>query len=577
MNSPALLAAVFWPLVPAFGLMARRSRGTARWLAPWAALPALLMVPLGIGDFELGWLLLGGRLGLDAIAAVMLPATAGLWLAAGLFAQSYLEPGARRDAFFGWYLATLVGNLLLLVALDVVVFYFGFALMSFAAYGLVVHDGGPRARHAGRYYIALVVVGEVCVITALMMLASPADGIDFPAVRAVFDEGGAPVTLVTGLLIVGFGIKTGLVGLHFWLPLAHPVAPAPASAVLSGAMIKAGLIAWMRLLPLGEVAWPAWGNGLAIAGLVTAVYGVLAGLPQREAKTVLAYSSISQMGLMTLAVGLGLAFPEYWELLFTALLVFMVHHGLVKGALFLGAGVVQHPLRPAMARLAGALLTLGAAAIAAAPLTGGLLAKLALKSAGKSLPPPWPEGLPLLLSLSSVLTALLMARFLWLAWPRPTVSASPSSTPLFAPWLVLLCAGLAAPWWATSADGREAAVTLAASWAATWPLVLAGATAVVALGLHRAGRWPAIPAVPAGDIGIPLERAFFACGRGAARLSTETLPRVIEALRRAAAAITRDSLSGAAQVGRADARLTAWSSTGFLVVLLAIIFASLLA
>ena len=576
MNSPALLVAVFWPLVPAFGLIAPGGRKTARWLAPWAALPALLVVPLGIGDFELGWLLLGGRLGLDAIAAVMLPATAGLWLAAGLFAQSYLEPGARRDTFFGWYLATLVGNLLLLVALDIVVFYFGFALMSFAAYGLVVHEGGARARHAGRYYIALVVAGEVCVITALMMLASPG-GIDFPAVRAAFEARAVPVSLVTGLLIVGFGIKTGLAGLHFWLPLAHPVAPAPASAVLSGAMIKAGLIAWMRLLPLGEVAWSDWGNGLAIAGLVTAVYGVLAGLPQREAKTVLAYSSVSQMGLMTLAVGLGLAFPEHWGLLFTALLVFMVHHGLVKGALFLGAGIVRHPLRDGAGRIAAAALVLGALAIAAAPLTGGLLAKLALKSAGKSLPAPWLDNLPLLLSLSSVLTALLMIRFLWLAWPRTTASAPASSLASFAPWLALLCAGLTAPWWASSAEGREAAATLAASWAASWPLVLAGATTVVALGLHRAGRWTAIPAVPAGDIGIPLERALFACGRGVARLSTETLPRVIEALRRAAAAITRHSLSGAAQVGRADARLTAWSSTGFLLVLLVIVFASLLA
>jgi len=577
MSSPALLAAVFWPLVPACGLMARSTRRTAGWLAPWAALPALLVVPLEIGDFELGWLLLGGRIGFDPIAAVMLPATAGLWLAAGLFAQSYLEPGPRRDAFFGWYLATLAGNLLLLVALDIVVFYFGFALMSFAAYGLVVHEGGARAHHAGRYYIALVVAGEVCVITALMMLASPADGIDFPAVRAALEDGTAPVSLVSGLLIFGFGIKTGLVGLHFWLPLAHPVAPAPASAVLSGAMIKAGLIAWMRLLPLGDVAWSDWGNGLAIAGLVTAVYGVLAGLPQREAKTVLAYSSVSQMGLMTLAVGLGLAFPERWGPLFAALLVFMVHHGLVKGALFLGAGIVRHPLRPSAARIAAAALVLCALAIAAAPLTGGLLAKLALKSAGKSLPAPWLDNLPLLLSLSSLLTALLMIRFLWLAWPRPAANAPASSLKLFAPWLALLCSGLAAPWWTTSAEGRAAAITLAAGWSATWPLVLAGAVTMAAVGLHRAGRGPALPAVPAGDIGIPLERTLLACGREAARLSTDTLPRLVEVFRRAAAAITRDSLSAATQVSRADARLTAWSSTSFLLVLLAIVFAILLA
>lgn len=582
MNSPALLAAVCWPLVPALGLMAgmgRRAGGgpkVARWLAPWAALPALLVVPLGIGDSELGWLLLRGQLGLDAIAAVMLPATATLWLAAGLFAHAYLEPGARRDAFFGWYLAALTGNLLLLVALDVIVFYFGFALMSFASYGLVVHEGGARARHAGRYYITLVVVGEVCVITALMMLAS-GGGIEFSATRAALAEGTARSGLATGLLIVGFGIKTGLVGLHYWLPLAHPVAPAPASAVLSGAMIKAGLVAWMRLLPLGDVAWPTWGAGLAVAGLATAVYGVLAGLPQREAKTVLAYSSVSQMGLMTLAIGLGLAFPSHWAPLFTALLVFMVHHGLVKGALFLGAGIVRHPLQPVAARIVAVVLGLGALAIAGGPLTGGLLAKLALKSAGKSLPAPWLDTLPLLLSLSSVLTALLMIRFLWLAWPRAAPHARPVSVALFAPWLALICAGLAVPWWPALAAWREAAVTPAANWTAAWPLVLAGALAATALRLQRAGRWPAIPAVPAGDIGIPLERGLLACGGVVARLCRDSLPRGTEALRRVAAEITRDTLAGGRQVGRADARLTAWSSTGLLLVLFACLFAWFLA
>lgn len=588
MNSPALLAAVCWPLVPALGLMAgigrkvgdgrtaEGSRKAVRWLAPWAALPALLVVPLGVGDSELGWLLLRGRLGLDGIATVMLPATAILWLAAGLFAQSYLQPGARRDAFFAWYLAALAGNLLLLVALDVIVFYFGFALMSFASYGLVVHEGGARARHAGRYYIALVVVGEVCVITALMILASGSE-IDFPAVRAALGEATGRSGLATGLLIVGFGIKTGLVGLHFWLPLAHPVAPAPASAVLSGAMIKAGLVAWMRLLPLGDVAWPAWGAGLAAAGLVTAVYGVLAGLPQREAKTVLAYSSVSQMGLMTSAIGVGLAFPSHWALLFTALLVFMVHHGLVKGALFLGAGIVRHPLRPVAARLVAGGLALGALAIVGGPLTGGLLAKLALKSAGKSLPAPWLDALPLLLSLSSVLTALLMIRFLWLAWPRAATSASPVSPALLVPWVALICAGLAIPWWPSLAAWRAAAVTPAANWTAAWPLVLAGIVTAAALWLQRSGRSPTVPAVPPGDIGIPLERALLAGGVLAARLCRESLPCTIEALHRGAAEITRDSLAGAAQLGRADARLTAWSLTGLLLVLLACLFAWLLA
>src|SRR5690606_33576941 len=144
------------------------------------------------------------------------------------------------DRFFAWFLAALAGNLLLLAALDVIVFYLGFALMSFAAYGLVVHEGDARARHAGRYYIAMVVLGEICVISGLRLLASRG-AVWFASMQAAVLAGAAGRSnLIIGLLVVGFGIKAGVFGLHFWLPLAHPVAPAPASAVLSGAMIKAG-------------------------------------------------------------------------------------------------------------------------------------------------------------------------------------------------------------------------------------------------------------------------------------------------------------------------------------------------
>jgi hydrogenase-4 component B len=575
MNSLVLLFAVCWPIALVAGLMLPQTRGLARLLAPWAALPALLSGAAGAADLQIGWLMLEGRLGLDAVAVVMLPCTAGLWLAAGMFAQRYLEPGPRRDLFFGWFLAAMAGNLLLLAALDVVVFYLGFALMSFASYGLVVHEDTARARHAGRYYIAMVVIGEVCVISALMLLASRG-GIDFASLRASFaaDEAGRNDLIMT-LLVVGFGIKAGSFGLHFWLPLAHPVAPAPASAVLSGAMIKAGLVAWIRLLPLGEAALPAWGAGLAAAGLFTAYYGVLVGLPQREAKTVLAYSSVSQMGVMTVAIGLGLAFPAQWPALFAALLVYMVHHSLVKGGLFLGAGLVQHALRPAAARLVAALLVLGALAIAGGPFTGGLVAKLALKHTAEFVAAPWQAGLPVLLTVSSGLTALLMLRFLWIAWPRGNAEAEPAPLGLLAPWLLLALAWLAAPWLLAAPGLRAEAAGLHAAWTAAGPLALAILLAITALRLRA--RLPGFPSVPAGDVGIPLERGLVAAGRGLRRLLTGRLPDAAGACRRPVGMAVRSAPWWSDALGHGEARITAWSVTGLLVVVLAVSFALLLA
>jgi formate hydrogenlyase subunit 3/multisubunit Na+/H+ antiporter MnhD subunit len=579
MNDPALFAAVAAPLVIAAGLVPRGTRRAAVVLAPWAALPALLAVPLGARDLSVTWMLLGARFGLDVIGATLLPATAALWLAAGLFAAHYIEAGGRRARFFGWFLAAMSGNFVLLAALDAVTFYFGFALMSFASYGLVVHSGTVRARHAGRYYIAMVVLGEVCVITGLMMLASQSST-DFGDMRASFTAAtGARDHLIIALLVLGFGVKAGVAGLHFWLPLAHPVAPAPASAVLSGAMIKAGLVAWMRFLPLGELALPAWGAGLAALGLFTAYYGVFVGLPQREAKTVLAYSSVSQMGVMTLAVGLGLALPERWPLAQAALLVYIVHHGLVKGSLFLGAGMVHDPLPPLLARTVAVVLCLAAWSMAGAPFSGGLAAKLGIKAA---LPAAgaWHDIVPQLLVVSSLLTALLLLRFLWVAWPRGDSAAARLPVRVTAAWLALAAAALLAPWWLAAAPVRATLLSAADVLHAAWPPAAAVALAFAAwFCWQRLGRGPSArraPRVPPGDIGIPLERAVLALGHRLHRLLGEWLPQRLAQARALGSTMADRVLAAGGPLGHAEARLGVWSLTALLLLLVAACLAGLL-
>lgn len=250
-----------------------------RFLLPLAAAPALAVSLLAApGAVDLPWLFLGARFGLDDGSRVFLMFTAALWLGAGLHAAGYLRDDPRRDAFWLFWLAVMAGNFGLVLALDAASFYVFFALMSFAAYG--------------RVYLALVVVGEVALFAAIVLAWQAAGSLHFEAIVPALAA--SPLRdAVIALTLAGFGIKVGALPLHVWLPLAHPVAPTPASAVLSGAMFKAGLLGWLRLLPLGTAAAPAWGEALVALGLAAAFAAALAGALQRQAKAALAYSSIS--------------------------------------------------------------------------------------------------------------------------------------------------------------------------------------------------------------------------------------------------------------------------------------------
>ncbi|HSP80547.1 MAG TPA: proton-conducting transporter membrane subunit, partial [Myxococcaceae bacterium] len=273
-----LLALVGLPLAVAVAVAVPRTRAGGLVLAPWAALPALgLAVVVGPAPHLEGvvpWLLVGVRLGMDETAWPFLLFTSLLWLAAGVYASGYLAPDARRHRFLFFFLAAMAGNLGLLAARDAVGFYAFYALMSFATYGLVVHPGGLEAERAARVYMVLAIFSEVLVLSGVLAataLAGGEYGLEALAAALVRAPEGP---LVLGLLLAGFGVKVGVLLLHVWLPLAHSLAPTPASAVLSGAMIKAGLLGWMRVLPPGEVALPEPAEVLVGLGLAATFYGV---------------------------------------------------------------------------------------------------------------------------------------------------------------------------------------------------------------------------------------------------------------------------------------------------------------
>jgi formate hydrogenlyase subunit 3/multisubunit Na+/H+ antiporter MnhD subunit len=483
-------------------------------LVAWAAVPALLVAMLSgpVEPFVLPWALLETHVGLDSIARVWLFFTALLWTAAGFYARTYLagDPAHRRFALF--YLLTLAGNLGLIVAQDVASFYLGFALMTFAGYGLVVHAGGAGPRRAGRVYLVMAVLGETMLLAGLILAATFAPTLAMRDVAQTIASS-PQRDLIVGLLLAGFGIKAGAVPLHMWLPLAHPVAPTPASAVLSGAMIKAGLLGWLRFLPLGAVALPGWGAVIIGFGIAAAFFGVVVGIGQRDPKTTLAYSSISQMGFLNIGVGAALAAPQAWPAAVSAVLAYAVHHGMAKGALFLGVGVAAASRSVRQRRIALAGLSFAALSIAGAPLTSGSVAKGALKSAAHLAPVWWPGALDVMLPLAALGSTMLMARFLLLvARDRPRDTEGASFAGLAVPWSVLLLAVAGVMWvlpgWYELDIPIPRYASAAGLWVMIWPIIAGAIVMWLSVGAIRRAGWRADRIVISpGDVLIPVERA----------------------------------------------------------------------
>jgi formate hydrogenlyase subunit 3/multisubunit Na+/H+ antiporter MnhD subunit len=493
------LLALLVPLTLASLLLAvPRSAVFVVWLAPAAAVP-LLLAPWLTGEVPLDWLGLGLRLGVSPGAWPLLLLAGLLWSAAGISArqQHGIDRAGRR--YWVFHLLTLAGNAGVFVAQDLAGLYTCYALMTFAAYGLVVHDLQPASLYAGRVYLVMAVLAEIMLVSALLLLGAEVGNASLPdaaAALAWHSHG----TLVVVLLFCAFAVKMGTIPLHMWLPLAHPQAPIPASAVLSGVIVKAGLAGWLALLPPGGEGVAAWSTPVILLGLVSTFLAVLLGIAQRRAKAVLAYSTISQMGLVTVLVGVGMSSGQAWTAMLPVAMLFALHHGLAKGALFLGLAVHW--------RHRGWGLLLAALLLAGLPPGGGAFAKAGAKLFVEAAAPAGWSGLPLLLALSSLATALLLARFLWLAW-RPADPLPLRATPAAAGgWLLALAAALLLPPLAIWLELPEAigyAVQPGALFDSLWPLALA---ALLLLAVTAWGRRRPLPIVPEGDLVVPLTRAL---------------------------------------------------------------------
>jgi formate hydrogenlyase subunit 3/multisubunit Na+/H+ antiporter MnhD subunit len=428
--------------------------------------PVGAVLPVGLPFLPL-------HLRLDALSALFLVIVNLSAAVASLFALSYgTRDPHRRRATPAFPLFLLGMNAVLLTA-DAYGLLVAWEFMSLSSWALVVSDhANESSRRAGLVYLTMAAFGTLSLLACFGVMET-AGGLTFAALRAHPPVGGA-AALAVALAILGAGSKAGLVPLHAWLPLAHPAAPAPASALMSGVMTKVAFYVLIRILfdLMGGIAWP-WGLILMGIGAVTAVLGVLYALLQDDLKRLLAYSTVENIGVIAIALGLAILFRADGRgalaaLALVAALYHMLNHSVAKSLMFLGSGtVIQATGRHRLDRMGGLLnrlpwtgaaMLVGAASMAALPPFNGFVSEWLIFQSLFAAPASshWAVrfGVPVAaaaLALAAALAAACFVRAFGIAFlgrPRSVEAA----TAVEAPWpmriavavLAALCIGLGA-------------------------------------------------------------------------------------------------------------------------------------
>lgn len=318
--------------------------------AVWAAAGILLAFGWSDGVSAV-WPVPGGRLSIevDAISAmfvlhIAILAVLGAWYGLEYWPQhSHRGNGRKLRTFYG---AITAAMLLLVVAQNGILFLVGWEIMALAGFLLFsTEDEKPAVREASFIYLLATRAGTLCLFAMFVLIAAKSGTLDLRAWPGALASSAGNAIFVLGLC--GFGMKAGIMPLHFWLPSAHANAPSHVSAFMSGALIKMGIYGLVRLTAASGVPPLWWGYVLIGAGIVSGILGVGFAIGQHDIKRLLAYHSVENIGIICIGLGLALLGRALGRLDIVALgvagaLLHVWNHGLFKALLFLSAGSVVH-------------------------------------------------------------------------------------------------------------------------------------------------------------------------------------------------------------------------------------------
>lgn len=279
---------------------------------------------------------------LDGFRALYGTIAALMWMMTTIFSREYLHHYRNRNRYYLFTLATFGATMGVFLSADLFTTFIFFEIMSFTSYVMVVHDEKPAAMRAGETYVAVAVIGGMVMLMGLFMVYDLLDTLNmdelYTAASALEDK--TQLYIAGALILFGFGAKAGMFPLHIWLPKAHPVAPAPASALLSGILTKAGVFGILVISGRLFLHDGAWGTVILALGVITMFMGAVLAVFSIDLKRTLACSSMSQIGFILVGVGMQCLLGHHNSLAVWGTILHMVNHSLIKLVLFMCAGVI---------------------------------------------------------------------------------------------------------------------------------------------------------------------------------------------------------------------------------------------
>ncbi|QEK13419.1 NADH dehydrogenase [Crassaminicella thermophila] len=282
----------------------------------------------------------GMYLKLDAFRYIFVWISTFIWFLTTMYSTQYLIRYKNRNRYYAFFMLTLASTVGIFLSENILNLFTFFEIMSFTSYALVIHDEDKYALDAGKIYIGMAIGGGMVLLMGLFLLYEYTGVFNISELGVQIRQIGNIKYLISTLIIIGFGVKASIVPLHVWVPKVYPAAPTPASAILSGVLLKTGLFGIFittENLMQGDLFISMV---ILILGLMNMFLGGFLALFQRNIKRILAYSGMSQAGYILVGIGLAGVLKEHKAVAVYGTLYHIINHALFKVLLFMGTGII---------------------------------------------------------------------------------------------------------------------------------------------------------------------------------------------------------------------------------------------